>query len=125
MKFLKTKNQAGQQIKNYFSHLSVRNKPPRAIRIDHGTEFLNQDLITWCNTRGIDVQCTAPYSPSQNGVAERMNRTLIELMQAMLTATDLPKYLWEPAVEHAVYICNRSFITSLQGSTPYQAWHRQ
>jgi len=52
-----------------------------------------------------------------------MNRTLIELARAMLTAADLPEFLWEPAVEHAVYICNRSFTTSLQGSTPYQAWH--
>jgi len=70
VKFLKTKNQARQQIKNYFSHLSVRNKPPHAIQIDCGTEFVNQDLITWCNTQGIDVQCTVLYSPSQNGVAE-------------------------------------------------------
>jgi len=52
-----------------------------------------------------------------------MNRTLVELARAMLTAADLPEFLWEPAVEHAAYICNRSFTTSLQGSTPYQAWH--
>ena len=41
----------------------------------------------------------------------------------MLTAAQLPEFLWEPAVEHAAYIRNRSFTTSLQGMTPYQAWH--
>jgi len=54
-----------------------------------------------------------------------MNRTLVKLAQAMLTAADLPEFLWEPTVEHTAYIHNRSFTTSLQGSTPYQAWHRE
>jgi len=70
IRFLKAKNHAGQQIKNYFTHLSMQNKCPRAICIDRGTKFVNQDLMSWCETQGIDVQCTAPYSPSQNGVAE-------------------------------------------------------
>ena len=73
VRFLKTKDQAAQQIKNHFTHLSVHGKQPRAIQINRGTEFVNQDLMTWCETRGIDVQRTAPYSPSQNGIAERMN----------------------------------------------------
>jgi transposase InsO family protein len=73
VQFLKTKDQATQQIKNYFTYLSVCEKHPHAIRIDRGTEFVNQDLMTWCETQGIDVQCTAPYSPSQNGIAKWMN----------------------------------------------------
>src|SRR6266850_1948745 len=113
------------QEEMHFTYLSVREKQPRAIQINCGTEFINHDLMTWCETRGIDVQCTAPYSPSQNGVAERMNQTLVELARAMLTAADLPEFLWEPAVEHAAYIQNRSFTTSLQGMTPYQAWHNK
>ena len=123
VRFLKTKDQAASQIKNYFTYLSVREKQPRAIRIDRGTEFVNNALMSWCEAHGIDVQRTAPYSPSQNGVAERMNRTLVELARAMLAAAQLPEFLWEPAVEHAAYIRNRSFTTSLQGITPYQAWH--
>src|SRR6267142_3281687 len=121
--FLKTKDQAAQQTKNYFTYLSVHEKQPRAIRIDHGTEFINHNLMTWCEMWGIDVQRMVPYSPSQNGMAERMNQTLVELARAMLTAAELPEFLWESAVEHAAYIRNQSFTTSLQGSTPYQAWH--
>jgi len=54
-----------------------------------------------------------------------MNQTLVELTRAMLTAADLPEFLWEPAVEHTAYIWNRSFTTLLQGMTPYQAWHNK
>jgi hypothetical protein len=65
---------------------------------------------------------TAPYSPSQNGVAEHMNRTLVELARAMLIAAKLPEFLWEPAVEHAAYIRNRAYTSAIK-CTPYQAWH--
>jgi len=123
IRFLKAKNHTGQQIKNYFTHLSMWNKCLCAICIDRGTEFVNQDLMSWCETQGIDVQHTVPYSPSQNGVAERMNWTLVELAWAMLLVAKLLEFLWEPAVEHAAYIQNWSFTTSLQHSTPYEAWY--
>ena len=67
---------------------------------------------------------TAPYSPSQNGVAERMNRTLVELARAMLTDSKLPEFLWEPAVAHAAYVRNLSYTKYILKATPYQLWHR-
>ena len=63
---------------------------------------------------------TAPYSPSQNGVAERMNRTLVELACAMIR--DLPKFLWEYAVAHSTYLRNRTYTKSLKDKTPYEKW---
>jgi hypothetical protein len=56
---------------------------------------------------------TAPYLPSQNGVAERMNQTLVELARAMITARELPEFLWEAATAHAAYLRNRSFSSSV------------
>ena len=106
MGFLKGKDQAAQYVKNYLTHLKTHRKNPCAIRIDRGKEFVNKHPQTWCNEQGIDVQMTAPYSPSQNGVAERMNHTLVELACAMLTASKLPEFLWEPAVAHAAYLQN-------------------
>jgi len=61
---------------------------------------------------------TAPYSPSQNGVAERMNRTLVELARAMMR--ELPQFLWEYAVNHASYLQNRAYTKSLGDQTPYE-----
>jgi hypothetical protein len=119
--FLKSKDQAVQHIKEYLTHLTVRNKTPQAIRIDHGTEFTNADLKLWCAHKGIDIRMTAPYSPSQNGVAKRINCTLIKLARAILIGTKLPEFLWEPAVEHIAYVRNWSY-TSTMNKTPYKIW---
>ena len=121
--FLKSKTQATQNVRDYLTHLIARDIAPLAIRVDRGTEFVNEDLRTWCTQRGIDIQMTAPYSPSQNGVAERMNRTLVELARAMLTARQLPEFLWEPAVAHAAYLRNRSFSRAVPDATPYERRH--
>jgi hypothetical protein len=104
------------------AYITARNRALQAIQIDHGTEFTNTDLRSWCAERGIKVQMTAPYSPSQNRVAKHMNQTLVELARAMLISAKLPEFLWEPAVQHAAYIQNHSY-TSATNKTPYEVWH--
>ena len=68
--FMKNKSDAVEKVKNYLTHLRIQGKSPKAIHFDNGKEFLNQELKDWCNQQGINIQTTAPYSPSQNGVAE-------------------------------------------------------
>ena len=123
LKFLKVKSDAAHEIQSYMSHLQIRGHVMCTIKIDCGTEFLNQPMKTWCDERGIELHLIAPYSPSQNGVAERMNRTLVELARAMLTASQLPEFLWEPVVNHAAYVRNRSYTKVVQNKTPYKGWH--
>jgi len=123
VEFLKTKDQAAQKIKNYMTYLKAWSKTPCAIWADRGTEFVNENLQNWCQSQGIELQVTAPYSPSQNGVTKRMNHTLVELARAMLTATDLPEFLWEPAVAHVAYLRNMSFTKPRVNVMPYQLWH--
>ena len=67
---------------------------------------MNDKLENWCKECGIEIRLTAPYSPSQNGIAERMNCTLVELSREMLSANQLPEFLWEYAVTHATYLHN-------------------
>src|SRR5258708_31206038 len=52
-----------------------------------------------------------------------MNRTLVELACAMLTASHLTEFLWEPAANHATYVRNRSYTKAVQNKTPYEGWH--
>jgi hypothetical protein len=73
VEFLKSKDQAMQKLKNYFTHLEVQGKTPKAMRIDCGCEFVNNLLLDWLYLKGMEVHMTAPYSPPQNGVAEHMN----------------------------------------------------
>jgi len=94
-----------------------------AICIDQGTEFINKDLQDWCHTKGMEIQMTAPYSLSQNGIAEQMNCMLVELACTMINAAKLPKFLWEPVVMHATYVRNHAYTIAIQNMTPHQAWH--
>jgi transposase InsO family protein len=120
--FLKAKSEATQYVKNYLTHLHVRGITTHGICVDHGTKFVNKELKDWCQSKGMEIELTASYSPLQNGIAERMNRTLVELARAMLTTSKLPEFLWEPAILHAAYVRNRAYTTSIQGQTPYQGW---
>jgi hypothetical protein len=119
---MKKKSDVVEKVKNYLTYLKTQGKLPKAIRFDNGKEFLNQGLKDWCAQQGIDIQTTAPYSPSQNGVAERMNRTVVELARAMINSHQLPQFLWEHAIAHAVYVRNRAFTKPLGNITPYQTW---
>ena len=65
---------------------------------------MNESLLAWLQERGIEAQPTAGYSPSQNGAAERLNRTLVELARAMLLARSVPTFLWDYAILHAAYL---------------------
>lgn len=71
--FLKSKNEASKNVQQYLTHLHVHETSIHALHVNQGTEFVNKNLQTWCQQREIDIQLTAPNSPSQNGVAKRMN----------------------------------------------------
>jgi len=116
--FLKQKGEAGQKVKEYLTNLKTQDKKPKAICVDRGKEFINDDLKTWCREQGIEIQMTAPYSPSQNGVAEQMNCTIVEPAQAMLRG--LPKFLWEYAINHLSYLRNQTYTKTLNNKTPYE-----
>jgi hypothetical protein len=71
---------------------------------------------------GIKHQTTVPYSPEQNGVAERLNRTLVEKARCMLMESGLSTDLWAEAIATANYLKNRSPTKVLKDKTPYEAW---
>jgi hypothetical protein len=101
---LKEKTDAAQGVINYFQHLITQERNPKVIQMDGGKEFINDTLKQWCRERSIEIHIMAPYSPSQNGVAECMNQTLMELSHTMLRAQDIPEFLWEYALLHMWYM---------------------
>lgn len=94
----------------------------KCIRSDNGGEFINTDLATFYQSKGIKSETTVPYTPQQNGKAERLNRTLLDKARPMLADAQLPKSLWAEAIVTANYLRNRS-PTSAQDSTPYESFH--
>ncbi|CCA76258.1 hypothetical protein PIIN_10253 [Serendipita indica DSM 11827] len=124
--FLRDKSQAAERMKEYITWVKRRwDRQPKVIGVDNGREFVNQTLQSWCQSQGIELQKTAPYSPSQNGVAERFNRTLVELSRAMLIARNLPNYLWAEAVRYAAYVRGCVPSKALGDITPHEAWTGQ
>ncbi|RVW71560.1 Retrovirus-related Pol polyprotein from transposon TNT 1-94 [Vitis vinifera] len=71
---------------------------------------------------GQKVKLTTPYSPQQNGVFERKNRTVMEMARCMLFEKKIPKLLWVEAVSTSVYLLNRLPTKSVQRKTPIEAW---
>nr|CAN72453.1 hypothetical protein VITISV_008931 [Vitis vinifera] len=65
---------------------------------------------------------SSPYSPQQNGVSERNNRTVMEMARCMLFEKKLPKLLWAEVVNTSVYLLNRLPTKSFQSKTPIEAW---
>ena len=72
---------------------------------DRGGEYLSKDFNAFLAERGIKHQCTVPYTPQQNGVAERKNRSLMEMAQCMVKSQALPHAFWLEAMSCVPLMC--------------------
>ena len=95
----------------------------KTLRIDNGGEFTSKEFKEYLRKEGIKHELTIPKCPEQNGVVERLNRTLMEMVHSMLADSELPKSFWAKALSTAVYLCNRSPTKAVEGKTPYEAIH--
>lgn len=98
-------------------------KRVKILRSDNGTEFVNKNFDSYLRKNGIIRQLTVPYTPQQNGVAERFNRTLIEMARCMLIGAKLDENMWAEAVYTAAYLRNRSPTKALTKRTPYEEFY--
>src|SRR6185369_17901509 len=90
----------------------------KAMRFNGGKEYINQKVKDFLAKNGTQIEITAPYSSPQNGVAECLNRTLIEHVHTILIEHNLPKFLWPEAVAYATYLKNCSSTRALKDTTP-------
>ncbi|KAK1695288.1 hypothetical protein QYE76_011985 [Lolium multiflorum] len=82
----------------------------KEIRTDNGTEFKNYTMQEFVDDEGIKHEFSAPYTPQQNGVVERKNRTIIEMARTMLSEFNSPHNFWGEAISTAVHYSNRLFL---------------
>src|SRR6266498_5596786 len=105
---LHTKDEVLDYFKIYKAE--VENQLERKIkrlRLDRGGEYFSKIFDVFCEEHGIIHERTPPYSPQSNGIAERKNRTLIDLVNAMLDTASLSKAWWGEAVLTSSHILNR------------------
>ncbi|CAD7000953.1 unnamed protein product [Ceratitis capitata] len=93
------------------------------LRSDYGTEYINTAFDKYLKEEGIVRQLTVPYTPQQNGVAERFNRTLIEMARCMIVSSAADESLWAEAVNFAAYLRNRAPTKAVNNITPFEAFH--
>ena len=97
------------------------NKKIKTLRTDRGREYLFDQFKQLSNERGIVHQLTIPYTPQQNGVAERCNRTLFEMVRSMMAQAHLPITFWGDALLTTTFILNQVPSKSIT-TTPYELW---
>ncbi|KAH9735937.1 hypothetical protein KPL71_017913 [Citrus sinensis] len=121
--FLKQKSEVFEAFKKFKAAVEKESGYQiKAMRSDRGEEFTSKEFLEFCEANGIRRPLTVPRSPQQNGVAERKNRTILDMARSMLKSKRLPKEFWAEAVACAVYLSNRSPTRSVWGKTPQEAW---
>ena len=94
----------------------------KALRSDNGGEYTSNEFRIFCESRGIRREYTTPYTPVQNGVAERMNRTIQDRVVSMLHHANLPQGFWAEAVQTVVHVINLSPNTAKGLKVAQELW---
>ena len=125
--FMKEKSEALEKFKEFKAEFEKESgQSIKALRADRGGEYLSDEFSSFLKSNGIRAEFTAAYTPQQNGVAERMNRTLVEASRSMMIHAGVSDEYWAEAVATAAYLQNRTVTAAIKsGETPFERWHRK
>ncbi|KAL8102842.1 hypothetical protein AgCh_027386 [Apium graveolens] len=90
----------------------------KILRTDRGGEFCSKEFRQFYEDEGIVRHFTVPYTPQQNGVVERHNRTVVAMGRSLLNERNMPSYMWGEAIRHVVYLHNQLPTRAVSGATP-------
>ncbi|GJV09515.1 retrovirus-related pol polyprotein from transposon TNT 1-94 [Tanacetum coccineum] len=122
--FLASKDETSGILKSFITRIeNLVDHKVKVIRCDNGTEFKNREMNMFCEKKGILRQYSVARTPQQNGVAERRNRTLIEVARTMLANSKLPTTFKAEAVNTACYVQNRVLVVKPYNKTSYELFH--
>jgi transposase InsO family protein len=115
------------EVFNVFKEYRVRveketGRQIKVLRSDNGGEYINNEFEEYLRNNGIKHEKTTVYTPQQNGVAERLNRTLLEMTRCLLRERGVPNLFWPEAVKTANVIRNRITTKICGDKTPYELW---
>ncbi|GJU16480.1 putative RNA-directed DNA polymerase [Tanacetum coccineum] len=119
---LKTKDQVLDVFKQFHALVERQTgKKLKCIRTDNGGEYIGP-FDAYCREHGIQHQKTPPKTPQLNGLAERMNRTLVERVRCLLSHAGLPASFWGEALNTAVHVINLTPCVPLRFDVPDRVW---
>lgn len=122
--FISQKSQVLSKFKNFVTLMKTSTgKSIQALRTDNGGEFTSHDFLEFCSSEGISREPTPPYTPQRNGVAERRNRSLLDITRCLLLDQSLPGHLWGEAVKAAADILNLRSTKRHPNKTPHELFY--
>ena len=99
VKPIRSKDKASKVLKEWITCSEIETgKKANLLRTDGGGEYMGTEFQEWLRSRGMHHEVTNASTPQENGVAERLNRTILEMMRTMMHESDLPRNLWPFAV---------------------------
>jgi transposase InsO family protein len=121
--FLRKQSRVFQHLKDFKALVETQlGNKIKVLRIDNRGEYVNHEIQNIFHEAGIQLHHMVPYTPQQNGVSERKNRSLKDMASCMLHAKSLRQRLWDEAINCATYIQIRSPHRYFKDKTPYKAW---
>ena len=106
---MKHKSETLEKFKEFQSEVeNHRNTQIKFLRSDSGGEYLSYEFGVHLKQCGIVSQLASPGTPQRNGVSERRNHTLLDMVQSMMSLADLPLSFWGYALETTAFILNRA-----------------
>jgi transposase InsO family protein len=104
---LKSKDEVFSKFKEFKSLIvNLSERKIKILRLDNGGEYTSKEFVNYCKDVGIKRELTTPYNPQQNGVAERKNITIMEVVKTMIHDQDLPMCLWVEVEKIELYVQN-------------------
>ena len=121
LQLLRTKDEALQAYKTFAAWASTQHGAKiKRLRSDRGGEYTGNEFTAFLQSQGTERRLTTHDTPQHNGVAESLNRRLLERVRAVLHHSQLPKNLWGEAVNFIVWLKNRTTTRALGKTTPYE-----
>ena len=123
MYVMKAKSEVFQNFKVWLALVEkqIGNKL-KILRSDNGGEYVSKEFLDYCRRHGIRRHFTTLGDPQSNGVAERMNRTLLEKARCLILTVGMSKGFWAEAVSTAAHIINRIPCSAIGGKIPEELW---
>ena len=121
--FLKQKFDVFQTFKKWKCLVENKSrKKLKSLKYDNDGEYCSHEFEDYCSTNGIHRKKTIPRTPQENGVDERMNRTIMEHARSMRLHVGFPLNMWAMVINTIVYLINRGPSTPLGCGIPKEAW---